>query len=149
MTALTLVLFIVASGLSIALPLISKLMDDAERKRKLKTNLLLTIGCVVFLTTTCVQILTYYQNRALRKTATQNEQLLRNQIVELRQQNRALLDQVANSNAQLSALREKLHAPAQFTVTMREDLATEASAAADEHVPNSHLPLILPAQIVR
>jgi hypothetical protein len=128
MNELALTFFILGSGCSLAIPLVSKLMADGNRH---KANLLLVLACSAFGTYALAQINTSYQANNARTRANENERTLKGQIASLTQQNAVLSDQIANSNAQLAALRERLHAPARFKVTVRESLATQDSVTSE------------------
>jgi hypothetical protein len=126
MSKLWLIIIIISSALTVLISVGSKVIAD---EKEWKNNLLMILGCILFLDLTAVWTITRRDNHQLRERAHAQEQSLEMKIVSLKDDNRALSDQIGDCNAQIAALRTKFHAPAHFKRGITESLNTRDSVA--------------------
>jgi hypothetical protein len=120
-----LVFFILSSALSIAISVGSKVMADGKRKN----NVLLCLGSCLFVVLCMMGLTNYRYNQESKKQAREQEQSFSTEIVSLKNQNRALGNQIGDCNARAEALTTKFRVPVHFTRGVSERLQAQDSVA--------------------
>ena len=129
MSILLLALLILTAGLNVFISVGGKTIDDSWKHKR---DLLLIVGCLLFMGLVGVGVVTFRDNRRVKEQAKKQSESLNANIVSLKDenlaladQNKKLVDQSADCNARVEALTTKFRTPVHFKRGISETLKTQ------------------------